>query len=214
MVGIQLGFKSIFPGVLLVLLGACTPTKEPASAAEELYAIFKELAPPDTLHIDLDSLSSGIAHEVSFGLLFAAIDSALLQSFIYEPDSIGTGLQALWKLSLDEEHDLCILEMRQHWFQFRYGLVYAKASRQFIHLEPLAYFYGGEGGQLFSESWLLNRQILISREIERTLRWTAEEAGEESIRSSLSATKWATSEFRQLPVPDSLYWAQQEPFLW
>jgi len=204
----RLVFKSLWILGWLGVFSACTPGEESASAAQDLYATFEQLAPSDTLHVGLDSMASGKV--LDFEGFFAAVDSSLLEDMIYEVDSTDGSLRALWKVALDEDYDLCLLELRQNWFQFRYGLVYATEARQFIHLEPMAYFYGGEGGQLFSESWLLNQRLLISRESERAIRWTVEGETQESIRSSLSAQTWSSSQFRELAVPDSVFWMQKE----
>lgn len=211
---IRLVFKWVWSVLLLSLLWACSIGEVIEAPAGKLYASFDQRNPRDTLPIGLDSLSSGIKTTVEVRDLLRAVDSALLQQLIYEVDSLDSELWAYWKLPLGEDFELCLLGIDQHWFRFRYGLLYAKETRTFIDLIPLAYFYGGEGGQVFSESWLLQQKTIISRESERSLRMGDSGEMEEIISSSLSAQEWSPPRFAGTVVPDSSYWAGKEPYRW
>lgn len=207
---IRLVFNQIWVWCLLGLLSACASEEVSLTPAQELYTTYEAMPPVDTLHIGLDSITSGTA--ISFNSFLAAIDSNLLEDFIYEIDSIDGSLYALYKVSLGAKYDLCLLELRQHWFQFRYGLLFEKDRQSFTALQPLAYFYGGEGGQVFSESWLIHQETLITSEVERSIRWTPEGETQESIQTSLSAKRWSSARFRTVPVPDSTYWREKATF--
>lgn len=214
MEGIRLVFRCIWWLGCLNFVMACSPAEEDASPAQQFYAAFQEVLWEDTLYIGLDSVPKLPKKEVSFQLFFAATDSAFRQKLIYEPDTLDGAIRTVWKIPLMEGYDLCLLELRQAWFQFRYGLVYDKSSRRFIQIEPLAYFYGGDGGQVFSESWLLNQQTLISRETERSLQWTDKGEPEEIISRQVSGQIWSAPEFKTTTVSDSLYWMQRAPLFW
>lgn len=211
MVAIQLDFNSVFLGMFLVLLGACSPAQESLSPAEELYASFNEGPVRDTLHLGPDSTGRDMAGNITFASFFEGVDSSLIEALMYAPDTLDGIIRAQWKLPLDNNFDLCLLEIRQAWFQFKYGLVYDQEVHQFIQLEPLAYFYGGDGGQIRAETWLLPRNILISRQLERALRWTETGETDEEITYRLSGQVWSPPEFRTIAVSDSLFWMQKQP---
>lgn len=211
---IRLVFKRISWLGCLSFIMACSPAKEKISPAQQFYVAFQELPKQDTVYIGLDSVSMTTAKAVPFQRFFAATDAILQQNLIYQPDTLDGGLRALWKIPLKEGYDLCLMELRQAWFQFRYGLIYNRTDQQFIQLEPIAYFYGGDGGQVFGESWLINQQTLISRETERSLQWTENNEPEELISCQVSGQIWSATEFKTSTVSDSLYWMWREPLYW
>lgn len=210
-------FSSI--GLLLLLLGACLQVSSPDSPASDLYAKFQYLPAADTIHIALDTIVEGAGTTIAAASFLAALDSALLASMIYEPDTFDFRAQALWKTTLDEEYDACLLNLRQAWFQFKYLLIYSKFSESFVDLLPVAYLFGGEGGQILMESWMFDfntRPAIISSQLERSMHWSETHPEEPILQenNTVGQWQWSNGEFMEYPVRDTAAYLQRFPLVW
>lgn len=212
-------FSLSFIGLLLLMLAACLQLSPPDSPASELYTKFQPLPAADTMHIALDTIVEGTGTPIAAASFLAAVDSALLFSLIYEPDTFDFRAQALWKIALDEEHDACLLDMRQAWFQFKYLLIYSKSSESFVDLLPVAYLFGGDGGQLLLESWmydLATRPTIISLQLERSMRWSETHPEEPILQENktVGRRQWSDGEFMEYPVRDTAAYLQRFSLVW
>ena len=69
----------------------------------------------------------------------------------------GTGdakYQAHQKFFLDENHLACIINGTESWFKNQSLLIFDKENKSFKDAMILSQFYGGDGGQIVTESWI------------------------------------------------------------
>lgn len=212
---------SLIPLTLLFLtvLSSCWSGPPPPTSSQELYASFQTLAPPDTLAITLDTVTGASGQAISADLLLAAVDPILIDKMIYEPDTTDFQGKAYWKVSLDENYDACLLDIRQAWFQFKYLLIYSKVEGVFIDLVPAAFLYGGDGGQLLCESRIFDwktQPTLLSRTLEHSLRWSETDPGEpeDILIQGVGMKQWSEGQFREVAVRDSSTWIEKYHLVW
>ncbi len=184
--------------------------------AEELYADFQSIAPLDTLPIPLDTVGADTGRAISPQHFLAALDSILIETMIYEPDTFDFQGRAYWKIPLDEETEACLLDIKQGWFKFKYLLLYSKSTKSFVNLIPAAYFYGGDGGQILSESYLFDLNTtptLFTSYYEHYLRLSSNEP-ENIERRSMGLRQWSGGAFQEVPVRDSSVWQARYRIDW
>lgn len=211
--------KIFYPIALLLFLSACQSQEESLTDAQKLYAYFPAIPSVDTLKIALDSLPLDSNAQIPAPLFWAAIDSSFYDAFLYEPDTFDFQAIASWKVSLNENQDACLISMQQGWFQFKYLLVYSKLRDQFIGIEPVAFLYGGDGGQIICKSWIFDlksQPTIAIRQLERHIQWseTDPEEMEEVKYNQVEIKQWSQDQFRKIPVQDSSYWIQKIPIAW
>ncbi|MBK7407984.1 MAG: hypothetical protein IPJ40_07830 [Saprospirales bacterium] len=90
-------------------------------------------------------------------LLWAELDSALLAQVAYGPDLENLVVVGRGYWMQDSTHRACWMQVEQFWWKFQYALIYDTQKGIFTSLQPLAEFYGGEGGQIASVSWVFDR---------------------------------------------------------
>lgn len=189
-------------------------TSTPPTSAQQLYTQFRPWTnATDTIPMQLDSILFDSSQTVSPQLFIAALDSALIESMYYEPDTFDFRAQAYWAIPLDEDRDACLLDLGQLWFKFKYLLIYSKSAQQFVGIEPAAYFYGGDGGQITRESWLFNLSTtptLFSGYLEHYLKYVEEQDDMVSTTSKkVGLQQWTDSTFQTIPLQDSAFWLRK-----
>ena len=202
--------------IVLLAIFSCKARPEPPTPAQELYANFQPVAPSDTLLVGLDSVAGEHSREIPARLLLAAIDSALIAEMLYEPDTFDFRGRAYWKLGLDENFEACLIGIQQVWFHFKYLLIYSKHAESFVGLIPVAYLYGGDGGQILCESRVLDlaaRPVIVTGYQEHHIRWNETNPDEpEAIDlKSVGLRQWAPGGFQEIPVQDSSKWLKMVP---
>jgi hypothetical protein len=212
-------FPSLLGSLLLLNIIACHTEPEPSTPPQYLYAKFQAITAADTLHIGLDSTAGKSGEDISATLFLAAIDSSLFADMIYEPDTFDFQAQAHWKVPLDKNYDACLLGMQQAWFKFKYLLIYSKSSKSFVDLLPAAYLFGGDGGQIVSESWIFDlktKPTVVSPIQEHYMRWLDPDAEEPQIIDSkdISLLQWSDGTFEDVPIRDSSRYIRIFPSFW
>jgi hypothetical protein len=105
---------------------------------------------PDTLHFFLTETPAGVP--LSDTLLRTILDSAQFESLHY-----GTGEARFWALGqfpLTAGLSAGIVQTTEFWFGKQSLLVFDPRQPRCLAVVELAHFYGGDGGQTASESWL------------------------------------------------------------
>jgi hypothetical protein len=210
----------IFHGALIPLLAitifyfqSCQSNQPPA-----LVEHFTPITFSDTIHVSPDSVEQQQAENIPLSDFFAALDSSLLNQFIYPPDTLDMQVYGHWRLPIDETFDACLLEVQQSWFVFKYLLMYSNAAQQFTDLLLAAQFYGGEGGQVRIESWLFDwgdedTPQILSRISEHALIMSEGEM-KDTYEESVELRQWQQGAFQEMPVQDSNRWIQAYPIEW
>lgn len=111
----------------------------------------------------------------------------------------------LGRFNLDADHDALGVNITAFWFRNQSILIFDKKKQQIVGLLPVAEFYGGDGGQILRQSWLLssNKEIIV-RESQHALRME-ENADEptDSYEEWVARYHWNQGAFVEQPTPDS-----------
>ncbi|MBR9920692.1 MAG: hypothetical protein GYB31_07610 [Bacteroidetes bacterium] len=203
-------------GSLIICLFACTSTNE----KKEFVDYFERIEVSDTLHFYPDQGPDSLAASVPFSLFEASIDNDLFEdSFLGFPDSLTARLIPGIRFPLDDQFTACQIEIKQSWFVFKYLLIYSNADQVFTTIQPLAGFYGGDGGQIMLESHLFNfndptglQQLF--RRMDHGL--IPQETGDlkEYEDQHVFLFQWKEGDFVEIPVLDTAGWLRQYPIRW
>lgn len=207
--------STLAAGLLIIgfHLQSCRPAKAPG-----LVEHFTSVKLSDTLHIDSERMEVGKTQPIPQSDFFTSLDSSLIGAMIYPPDTTEMELYGHWKAPINDRFEACLLEVQEHWFVFKYLLVYSKAEQQFTSLVPVAHFYGGEGGQIRTESRLFDWRSkktakILTRESAHTLRMLEEEV-KDTYEESVMLRQWRQGQFEEIPVRDSSSLIEKFPVEW
>ena len=204
--------------LLIQIIYSCSSIEEPKPSSEKFHSKFVHITAPDTLAIRFDKVNLDTGRSISPQLFMDVVDTLLIQKMLYEPDTFDFRGKAYWKIQLDKEYEGCLIGIEQVWFKFKYLLIYSKKDKNYIDLVPVAYFYGGEGGQVSSESWIFDfgtNPVLLTRYLEHYLRLSESnlDAPEEMNLQKVGIQKWSTGQFLEDSLQDSLRWIKNYPIL-
>ena len=211
--------RNLFFLVLVCFAAACQNSgpSSPAAAAvvSELFSRFQDLAPGDTLYVSNDDTPAAGADTIPLRLLWSELDSALLQQIAYGPDSSSMVARALGCWTQDSTRTACRIRIDQNWWKFQYLLIYDRLGGVFTGIQPLSEFYGGEGGQIASVSWLFDRdgdgdRDLVTRSSEHMLEMPSEDTEPvESNTEEANMWQWENGGFRPVALLDSAAMVKQ-----
>jgi len=160
-----------------------------------------------------------------------ATDTIALEVFNkYVPDSLHEPIahileggdpviRKLGRFPLDAQYDGLGVDIQAFWFRNQSVLIYDKQRQQVMQIFPVAEFYGGDGGQILRQSWLLSAnnimKELIVRESEHALRMGENEEEPTDVYEEWVAKYiWQGERFVEQPIPDSLDLIQRFPIKW
>lgn len=202
---------------LLAGLGACQAPR--AIPASKLLGYFRPAAPADTLRFEIAETGADAPVEgdtIPNQLFFTALDAALLREIDYVADSAMAVVFGKQRFPIDDDFDACLVDIRQFWFQHQSLLLYDKQKRAFTGRVTVAEWYGGDGGQVLTGSWMLDRngdgsKDLVRREIQHTL--LPDENGDMRDITHESAMQliWKESRFVEQPLSDTALVVKQFP---
>ena len=188
------------------LLAACRP---PAAAQEPaLSAYFRPLPPTDTLHVEISTDDSLVGVDtIPSELFFKIVPAALLEEIDYVADFSQALVLGRQYFPLNDSITAWWVEIRQFWFQHHLLLLYNKPKKAFTDRVMLAEWYGGDGGQILTGSWLFDfdgdgKKDIVRREIQHSLVLDGEEP-QERIEQSASILLWKEGHFVDMPLPDT-----------
>jgi len=214
------------PFILMVIIGAIgcqnqTPSSPAGTAAPEpeLLSFFEEMGPGDTLFVGYDQEMAG-ADSIPVPMLWMGMDSMLLQQIAYGPDSSTMVARGEGRWVQDSANTACLMRVDQFWWKFQYALIYDRQKGVFTGIQPLAEFYGGEGGQVATVSWLFDRdgdgdRDIISRTSEHFLEMLSEDAEPvEHISEEVYVWEWTNGGFQPVAGIDSAALVKAWPVEW
>jgi hypothetical protein len=202
--------------LLCITLGACLLfgtgcTSAVSTPSTSFLTAFPERSDwPDTLHCFLPETPVG--NTLSDSLLKTVLDSAQFESLHY-----GTGdahFRATDQFAFSDDLRAALVHTEEFWFGKQSLLVFDLRKQKCLEVVELAHFYGGDGGQTASESWLFGNKTaprLFVKTAEHGL--APSESPTEELREYLQESgqlfQWAGRQFQHLPNPDSLRFLQQ-----
>lgn len=165
---------------------------------------------PDTLHCFLADPPAGM-------LLSDTLVKTMLDSAQFESLHFGTGEARFWALGqfpFAKGYTAGILQTEEFWFGKQSLLIFDPKAQKCLAVVELAHFYGGDGGQTASESWLFRSKDpvqLFVKNAEHGLAPTGnpEDDLQEYLREHGQLFRWEARQFRRVPNPDSVLFLQR-----
>jgi hypothetical protein len=207
-----------FLNVVTALFGlaACQPSK-PAPALD-LLPYFQPAQAGDTLRFlvagegERDTMP---CDTIPNSLFFTVLDSVLLHEINYIADSSEALVLGRQRFTLNDTIDICLVDIRQSWFQHQSLLLFDKSRQAVTGRVTVAEWYGGDGGQILTGSWMLDldgdgHKDLIRREIGHSLL-IRENDTRDTIYESAALLRWSGGRFVDSPLPDTSLVVKQFP---
>lgn len=182
-----------------------------------LLSYFKETTPQDTLRFEVSQQDDPppTGDTIPNSLFFTAINPAFLAEIDYLADSAGALVLGKQRFAIDAQFDACIVDIREAWFQHQSLLVFDKQLKSFTNRVTVAEFYGGDGGQDLTGSWILDYdgdgdKDVVRRDIGHSIIPEADSV-REIQQESASLLLWNAGQFVEQPVPDSAAMVRRFP---
>lgn len=193
--------KFFFLATFLAAFSACQNRVGDAHSEPKLLSWFSINPTTDTLHFEVkpeagDSLTNIIPNSV----LFFSIDTALQRKFEQVLDTSEMVVAGKDRVVLNEDFDACLLDIHQFWFRYKMLLLFDKKHNSFTDLVTVAEWYGGDGGQILTGSWLFDydgdgQKDLVLRQIEHSMHVTEDGEPQESNTENASLLLWKNGKF-------------------
>ena len=192
--------------LLLTVLTACSTTTNKEGPAG-LLKYFKEIPLSDTLRFEVSdngAASSGDTIPTSF--FFSQLETRLMNDIQYLDNSGEVQVFGLNRFPLDENTEAYLVDLRQHWYQHQSLFLFDKTAGAFTKRITVADFYGGDGGQILTGSWLFDydkdgSKDLVRQEIEHWLVMGGEEPRDTTVEHA-ALLLWKKGQFVASPVQD------------
>lgn len=163
----------------------------------------------DTLRFEIAEQSDTVllGDTIPNALFFTTVPRELLQEIDHLADSASALVLGRQHFRWNDELEAYWVDIRQFWFQHQSLLLYDKRRQAFTGRVTVAEWYGGDGGQILTGSYLLDydsdgQKDLIRREIEHAMIPGGEEPQELTHESALRLL-WRDGRFVELPAGDS-----------
>lgn len=204
-------YSLCLPG-LLMLANCRTPIRSHDAA---LLAYFQSQPLGDTLHIEISNEDPTAGDTIPNQLFFTHIPAALLQQIDYLADSSQAVVLSRQKIDLDHNIAAYWVEIRQFWFQHHSLFLYNASKKTFTDRITVAEWYGGDGGQVLTGSWIFDfngdgKKDIVRREIQHSMIPTEDEPLEQ-IQESASLLLWKNGRFENTPFQDTTAMIQRFP---
>ncbi|MDX2134709.1 MAG: hypothetical protein SFV52_07980 [Saprospiraceae bacterium] len=212
-----LSILSVWLAVFLPAWSTCQHTDK--LTPSDLLAYFRPVATPDTLIFEVlqqEALEAIAGDTIPNALFFTVLDASLLSGIAHVADSAGALCLARQRFSLNTEVDACLVDIRYFWFQHQSLLLYDRRQEVFTDRVTVAEWYGGDGGQELTGSWLLDyngdgQPDIIRRLIEHSLRMDEMGNAHETQQESAVLLLWQNGRFAEHPLPDASFLVKQFP---
>ena len=202
------------PALLLALVACQTPKPVPGPG---LLNYFQPVAPGDTLRFEIaENDTARLGDTIPNALFFTVLGPDLLQEIDYLADSAMATVLGKERFVLDENCDACLVDIREFWFRNQSLLVYDKRKKAFTDRVTVAEWYGGDGGQVLTGSWMLDRnndgrKDLVRREIQHTMVPGADGDATSVEHESALQLVWKNGRFVEQPLSDTALTVKQFP---
>lgn len=208
--------------VILLVIAACTPNEEPPPSetkgvpgTQVLLHYFPErgLQTTDTSSFFINNEAEFEESQALNMLLKRILPDSVFENVVFGVEEHPKHKPA-YRFPLDNRYDACLLSSKEHWYFQTSMLIYDKQTGYFTDMEVLAQFYGGDGGQIATESWLWD-DGLYRKESFRSVRFNPDiDDAEESVGEVSALYSWKNGAFEPAVMTDSLALSKQFPMNW
>jgi len=199
--------RFFFPILCLAWMGSCTA--QDAAQDAPLLKYFQQSPSTGTLHLELPADDEKpIPGDTIPNLLFFRTLGKMLQEVDYIADSTSCTVVGRQRFGLNQTYDACLVEITLSWFKHQSLLLYNKQKNRFTERVTVAEWYGGDGGQVLTGSWLIDhdgdqQQDLVRRVIEHWIVGAESDQAIEKSKESVELLRWKNGHFVKTPIRDS-----------
>ncbi len=161
---------------------ACNQAQHPQTAAERsLESYFKSIPASDTMRFEVvDENWSAAGDTLPNGLFFSQMETRIMNHVPYFDNSGELIVKAESRFPLSDSVEAYLVNMIQGWYRHQSLFVYDQKKKEFTDRLTVADFYGGDGGQILTGSYLLDYdgdgdKDIVHREIEHWMDVSGEE---------------------------------------
>lgn len=206
---------------LLALLSAVACRQAVKIQEPALLSFFQTAPLSDTLRFEVaeDGANAPVSGDtIPNSLFFTALPTGWLAEIDYIADSSQALVLAKQRFPLDDSTDACLTDIRQLWFQHQSLMLYDKHRQAFTTRVTVAEWYGGEGGQDLTGSWLTDYdgdgdKDLIRRLIQHSARPEGDTVREDFYESA-EVFLWKNGQFVEETVRDTTAVVKRFPIRW
>jgi len=159
------------------------------------------------MHIEIAFDAPTQGDTIPNALFFKTIPAALLQEIDYLVDSSANVVLGRQRFTLNDSITACWVDLQYSWFQHQSFFLYNIKQQRFTDHITLAEWYGGDGGQLLTGSWLFdydgdNRKDIVRREIQHSMMMQADTVLERNEQAA-TLLLWKNGHFMETPLKDT-----------
>jgi hypothetical protein len=199
--------KSLFFLVGTVTLWtACDPGA--GKAVKKLPDYFVKAPAPDTLRFEALEQNEAVSGDtIPAAFFFSRVESRLIDDIGYIDSSGNVTVVGGQRFPVAENVEAFQVYFFQNWYQNQSLFLFDKNKKAFTGRVTVAGFYGGDGGQILTSSWLSDYNGDGGRDLVRTdiEHWLDLSSGEpaEKVEQRVSLLLWDGGGFTESNVPDS-----------
>lgn len=205
--------KKTLPALFAVVsfgIFACQTAKEQQAAEFPFLKKFKEKPVTDTMRFEVNFKDAGtvLGDTLQNAQFFASLDTAWLPAIENVADTSEAAVLANGHFALNEDYDAYLVDIGWNWFKHQSLLVYDKQKHVFTDRVTLTEWYGGDGGQVLTGSYLLDvdgdgQKDIVQREIDHSMVMMEDGEPKDNTAESASLLKWKDGHFVASPTIDT-----------
>lgn len=186
----------------------CRQGGQKSSDASSLAAYFQAITPSDTMRFEVFAdQDTSAAVRIPTSEFFRKMPTRLMNDIWYFDNTGPMRVFARTRFALHDGEEALLADLRQNWYQHQSLFIYDPQRDTIIDRTTVAEFYGGEGGQIITGSYLFDfdgdgDKDLVRREIEHWLDTSGPEPVDRYTHH-VYLLLWDAGKFREAPVPDS-----------